>query len=125
MAGVVLEHITKRFGDLVTVKDLNLDIKDQEFLVLVGPSGCGKSTTLRMIAGLEEISGGDVADQVPRPRTCRLVLHADGCCLQSDPAAEAAGNGRLIEATWGRKPGRCRKLPDQASGIPRKPACQC
>ena len=77
MAGVTLEHITKRFGDLVTVKDLNLDIKDQEFLVLVGPSGCGKSTTLRMIAGLEYISSGNLLIGPPgqrcspeRPRYC-------------------------------------------------------
>jgi multiple sugar transport system ATP-binding protein len=83
MAGVTLEHITKRYGDLVTVKDLNLDIKDQEFLVLVGPSGCGKSTTLRMIAGLEEISGGNlliggrrVNDVAPKDRDIAMVFQS-------------------------------------------------
>ncbi len=83
MAGVTLEHITKKYGDLVTVKDLNLDIKDQEFLVLVGPSGCGKSTTLRMIAGLEEISGGDlliagrrVNDVAPKDRDIAMVFQS-------------------------------------------------
>ncbi|MFW6230350.1 MAG: ATP-binding cassette domain-containing protein, partial [Halanaerobium sp.] len=58
MASVTLEHVYKRFGDFTAVKDQNLEIRDKEFIVLVGPSGCGKSTTLRMIAGLEEISEG-------------------------------------------------------------------
>ena len=57
MAGVTLDHITKKYGEVTAVNDLNIQIRDQEFLVLVGPSGCGKSTALRMIAGLEEISG--------------------------------------------------------------------
>ena len=50
----------KRSGDFVAVKDFNMEINDGEFIVFVGPSGCGKSTTLRMIAGLEEISGGEL-----------------------------------------------------------------
>ena len=58
MAQVRLEHIAKRFGEVNVVKDINLVIQDEEFLVLVGPSGCGKTTILRMIAGLEEISSG-------------------------------------------------------------------
>ena len=61
MANVVLKDITKRFGDVVAVNDVNLEIADREFVVLVGPSGCGKTTTLRMIAGLEEISGGEIS----------------------------------------------------------------
>jgi len=61
MASVTYEHVTKRFGtDTVAVADLNLNIKDTEFMVLVGPSGCGKTTALRMLAGLEEISEGDI-----------------------------------------------------------------
>lgn len=60
MANVVLENVSKRFGDVVAVHDVTLDIKDGEFLVLIGPSGCGKSTTLRMIAGLEPVSGGQI-----------------------------------------------------------------
>ncbi|AIF50371.1 ABC transporter ATP-binding protein [Pelosinus sp. UFO1] len=60
MAGVKLQNIYKRYGDTTVVHDVNLEIKDKEFVVLVGPSGCGKSTTLRMIAGLEEISDGDM-----------------------------------------------------------------
>jgi len=60
MARVILDHVTKRFGDVVAVNDLNLDIQDQEFVTLVGPSGCGKTTTLRMIAGLEKTSEGQI-----------------------------------------------------------------
>ena len=48
MASVTYKHVTKRFGDVVAVKDLNIEIEDKEFLVFVGPSGCGKSTSLRM-----------------------------------------------------------------------------
>ena len=60
MASVRFEHVTKRFGDVTAVRDLSLSIDDREFLALVGPSGCGKSTTLRMLAGLEEVSEGEV-----------------------------------------------------------------
>ena len=56
MAEVKLKNITKKYGDVTAVQNMSLDIPHNEFLVLVGPSGCGKSTTLRMIAGLEEIS---------------------------------------------------------------------
>lgn len=60
MAEIRLNEVTKRFGDNTAVDRINLTANDQEFLVLVGPSGCGKTTTLRMIAGLEEISEGEV-----------------------------------------------------------------
>ncbi|MGB3515745.1 MAG: ABC transporter ATP-binding protein, partial [Elainellaceae cyanobacterium] len=60
MASVVFEQVTKQFDTYTAVKDLNLSIKDQEFLVLVGPSGCGKTTSLRMLAGLEDISQGNI-----------------------------------------------------------------
>ena len=59
MARISFQHVEKTYDNNVTVvPDLNLDIKDKEFVVLVGPSGCGKSTTLRMIAGLESITSG-------------------------------------------------------------------
>ncbi len=60
MARVQFEHVYKRFGKVEVVHDVSIDIKDKEFLVLVGPSGCGKSTCLRMVAGLEEPSEGEI-----------------------------------------------------------------
>ncbi len=61
MAEVVLTGLEKRFGDVAAVAGVDLTVKDREFVILVGPSGCGKTTTLRMIAGLEDVSGGDIS----------------------------------------------------------------
>src|SRR6202167_1539319 len=82
MAEIALEHISKRYGDgFEAVKDLNLDIADGEFMILVGPSGCGKSTALRMVAGLEDITGGElkiggqvVNDKTPKDRDIAMVF---------------------------------------------------
>ena len=82
MASVKLTNVKKVYGkDTVAVQDFNLDIADKEFIVFVGPSGCGKSTTLRMIAGLEDISGGTVEidgvvvnDLQPRDRNIAMVF---------------------------------------------------
>lgn len=60
MAGVTLSQIVKAYGALQVVHGIDLEVAEKEFVVLVGPSGCGKSTTLRMIAGLEEITGGTI-----------------------------------------------------------------
>ena len=60
MAQVLMKDLNKKFDEVHAVKDVNLHIRDKEFMVLVGPSGCGKSTTLRMVAGLEEISAGQI-----------------------------------------------------------------
>src|SRR5512134_2440795 len=82
MAEIVLDGVSKRFDDgYEAVKDMNLEIKDGEFMILVGPSGCGKSTALRMIAGLEDITdgelriGGDVVnDKAPKDRDIAMVF---------------------------------------------------
>ena len=83
MASVVLESVRKTYGDVVAVEDFDLVIEDGSFVVLVGPSGCGKTTTLRMIAGLEEISsgtlriGGRVVNRVaPRDRDIAMVFQS-------------------------------------------------
>ena len=60
MAQVILKNIRKAYGKVMAVDDFSLTIQDREFMVFVGPSGCGKTTTLRMIAGLEEITSGEV-----------------------------------------------------------------
>src|SRR5687767_10971176 len=61
MARVLLKNLNKKFDETHVVKDVNLEIRDREFVVLVGPSGCGKTTTLRMVAGLEEITSGEIS----------------------------------------------------------------
>ena len=83
MATVTFEHVTKKYGDVLAVNDLNLEIRDGEFMVLVGPSGCGKTTSLRMIAGLEEITSGDlrigdkvVNDVAPKDRDIAMVFQS-------------------------------------------------
>ena len=60
MATIEIDRLVKRYGQTAVVHGIDLSIQDGEFVVLVGPSGCGKSTTLRMIAGLEEVSGGEI-----------------------------------------------------------------
>ena len=82
MAGISMSHIRKVYpGNVEVIPDLNLEIRDKEFVVLVGPSGCGKSTTLRMIAGLEEITDGElkigdrvVNDVEPKDRDISMVF---------------------------------------------------
>ncbi|CAN0574679.1 unnamed protein product, partial [Laminaria digitata] len=83
VASLELEGVFKRFGDNTVVRDVHLEIEDGDFVVLVGPSGCGKSTTLRMIAGLEEISegtlkiDGKVVNKLsPRDRDVAMVFQS-------------------------------------------------
>ncbi len=83
MAGVTYKHVYKRYGDVEVIKDLNLDVEDKEFVVFVGPSGCGKSTSLRMLAGLEEISEGEILigdrvvnDVPPKDRDIAMVFQS-------------------------------------------------
>jgi len=81
MAAILLKDVVKNYGKLEVVHGINLDIEHDEFVVLVGPSGCGKSTTLRMIAGLEDITGGEIVigdrvvnDLPPRKRDISMVF---------------------------------------------------
>ena len=131
MATVTFDHVTKRFGDVVAVNDLSLEVRDGEFLVLVGPSGCGKTTALRMIAGLEEQTSGDIriGDRVvnevpPKDRDIAMVFQnyalyphmtvydnlAFGLKLRGTPKAEIdrrvgeAGETLAIEHLLKRKP---------------------
>jgi len=83
MASVTYEHVTKRFGEVVAVNDMDLHIEDKEFLVLVGPSGCGKTTALRLLAGLEETSEGRILiedrvvnDIAPKDRDIAMVFQS-------------------------------------------------
>jgi multiple sugar transport system ATP-binding protein len=83
MASVTFEHVTKVFGNVIAVNDLNLQIVDQEFLVFVGPSGCGKTTSLRMLAGLEDVTSGKiyigermVNDVAPKDRDIAMVFQS-------------------------------------------------
>jgi multiple sugar transport system ATP-binding protein len=83
MAEVHLEGVEKKFGDTWAVAGIDLTVKDQEFVILVGPSGCGKTTTLRMIAGLEDVTAGDiriggrsVVNLPPRDRDIAMVFQS-------------------------------------------------
>jgi multiple sugar transport system ATP-binding protein len=83
MASVTYDHVEKKFGDFIALNDLNIQVHDKEFLVLVGPSGCGKTTALRCLAGLEEISGGRVLigdlvvnDVAPKDRDIAMVFQS-------------------------------------------------
>ncbi len=83
MTEVTFDHIKKSYGPVTVIEDLSLEIRDKEFMVLVGPSGCGKSTALRMIAGLEEISGGQILiggrvvnDVAPKDRDIAMVFQS-------------------------------------------------
>ncbi|MGB7876721.1 MAG: sn-glycerol-3-phosphate ABC transporter ATP-binding protein UgpC [Anaerolineales bacterium] len=83
MASVMYDHVYKRFGETVAVNDMNIDVADKEFLVLVGPSGCGKTTALRLLAGLEDISEGTISiedrvvnDVAPKDRDIAMVFQS-------------------------------------------------
>jgi multiple sugar transport system ATP-binding protein len=131
MAQVLIRNLNKRYDGVHAVKDVNLDIRDKEFLVLVGPSGCGKSTTLRMIAGLEEITSGEILidgrvinDLPPKDRDIAMVFQnyalyphktvyenmAFGLRMRRFPGSEIAQRVKQaaetlgIQELWRRKP---------------------
>lgn len=83
MANVIFDHVVKKFGDVVAVNDLSFNLADKEFLVLVGPSGCGKTTALRCLAGLEEVTSGEIKidgnvvnDVPPKDRDIAMVFQS-------------------------------------------------
>ena len=85
MASITLKNLSKSWGSFVAVDDLNLEIFDKEFLVLLGPSGCGKTTTMRMIAGLEQETSGEVFigkakvnELEPKDRDVAMVFQSYG-----------------------------------------------
>jgi multiple sugar transport system ATP-binding protein len=136
MAGVRLENVAKRYGTVSVIEGLDLDIRDREFMVLVGPSGCGKSTALRMIAGLEEVSEGNVFigdrrvnDLEPKDRDVAMVFQsyalyphmsvrdniAFGLKIRKTPKAELERKVADAAATLGIEPFLDRK-PKALSG---------
>src|SRR5262249_6582515 len=119
MGRVAFEGVTKRFGDFTAVRDLTLEIEDEEFLVLLGPSGCGKSTALRMIAGLEDPTegkiwiGDDVVNDVePKDRDVAMVFQSYALYPHMTVA-------RNVEFPWKRRTGprvdRARPVRDAAA----------
>ena len=112
MAQIILDKVSKAYGSLTVVADFSLTVAHGEFIVLVGPSGCGKSTTLRMVAGLEDTSGGniyigerEVTNLEPKDRNIAMVFQnyalyphktvyenlAFGLRMRKTPAPEIAG----------------------------------
>ncbi len=121
MATVTFDHVTKKYGEVTAVDDFNLEIQDGEFMVFVGPSGCGKTTSLRMIAGLEDITIGNlsIGDKVVNDMR-RGSRHRDGlpelCAL---PPHERLRQPRLRpHAPQGRQEGDRRRVKEAAETIP-------
>jgi multiple sugar transport system ATP-binding protein len=133
MAGIKLEDITKRYDDgYEAVKGLSLDIADGEFLILVGPSGCGKSTALRMVAGLEDITSGDlvidgevVNDRAPKDRDIAMVFQSYALYPHMTVGENMAFPLRLAKVAdeeVQRRVGEAAKILDLEQHLDRKPA---
>ncbi len=86
MAEVRLEHVAKSYDGASVIEDLSLEIRDEEFMVLVGPSGCGKSTALRMIAGLEDLSGEPSRSAAAASTICRRKTATSPWCSRTTPS---------------------------------------
>ena len=146
MASLKLNHIYKIYsGNVTAVSDFCLDIEDKEFIVLVGPSGCGKSTTLRMVAGLEEISEGElyigdklVNDVAPKDRDIAMVFQNyalyphmtvyDNMAFWPEAAARRRRTeiDRKLVREAAEDPRPSTQLPQpQAEGAVRRPASAC
>src|SRR6476620_12053344 len=136
MASVTIQAVKKNFGDVPILHGVDIDIQDGSFTVLVGPSGCGKSTLLRMIAGLEEINGGEIRigdkrvnDLPPKERDIAMVFQnyalyphmtvrdnlAYGLKLRKMPKADWRGRVNEVAATLGLSP-LLDRYPRQLSG---------
>ena len=120
MATVTFDHVCKRYGEVTAVDDFNLEIRDGEFMVLVGPSGCGKTTSLRMIAGLEEISAGElrigdkvVNDVPPKDRDIAMVFQNYALYPHMTVRDNIAFGLKLRKVAQG----RIEKRVDEAAGI--------
>ena len=145
MASVTYNNVFKKFGDLMIIKDLNIKVEDKEFLVLVGPSGCGKTTALRLLAGLEEITDGEITigdrvvnDVAPKDRDIAMVFQsyalyphlsvydnmAFGLKLRKTPKKEIERRvgeaAEILVATGSAVPCRSSCGP-RAGGAPRQP----
>ena len=120
MAGVSLRDVTKRWGEFIGVDNQSLTIADQEFLVLLGPSGCGKTTTMRMIAGLEEPTSGDILigerrvnDDLPKDRDIAMVFQNYGLYPHMTVAENIAYPLKVRGVTSGEIPARVRTAAEQ------------
>jgi multiple sugar transport system ATP-binding protein len=133
MAEIVLDHVTKRYPDgFEAVKDMSLDIQDGEFMILVGPSGCGKSTALRMIAGLEDITAGEmrigdevVNDRAPRDRDIAMVFQNYALyphMTVRDNMGFALKLAKVDKAEIDKRVGEAARLLDLEQHLDRKPA---
>jgi multiple sugar transport system ATP-binding protein len=133
MADIVLDNVVKRYPDgFEAVKDLNLEIADGEFMILVGPSGCGKSTALNMIAGLEDISAGElriggevVNKKAPRDRDIAMVFQSYALyphMTVRDNMAFALNIAKAPKEEVDRKVGEAAEILDLKDHLDRKPA---
>src|SRR3712207_9314781 len=100
MATVTLNDIRKSYGDVQIIKGVDLQVEDREFCVFVGPSGCGKSTLLRMIAGLEEISAGELLLDGQRINDVPLSERGPAMVFQR---SEERGVGKECRSRWSRE----------------------
>ena len=125
MADIVLDRVTKSYPDGTTaVKDLSLVIADGEFIILVGPSGCGKSTTLNMIAGLEEITDGELwfDDEIvnalpPHRRDVAMVFQSYALYPHMSVAENIAFGLKMAKMPKAQIATRCRCPPESSLGL--------